>query len=581
MSALFRIIYAAHANGTHHKLALDALNAMGRADAENWRRVFLKHIEKYLEGAKAPDNTFKDFKNHVLHVGDHYWGGAPEKVAEWYATTVTALRAEQWADAAYAAGVLSHYYTDPVMPFHTGQTAAENNVHRAVEWSINRSYDALRKLGEEKFASLDVAVPEGADWLKRMSLNGAEYSHRYYETLLTHYDLTRGVVAPQEGLDPTARMAVAELLIYAADGFGRILDRAVAESGVSAPEVALSLETIIATLKVPQKWLEKRLTNAADRKLVEAMYDELKATGRVETHLPEDDRVVRDLHAAEIAAGKNEQRAVVRAARVSSSDLPDTAAVPDAPPALTAFEVKPVSPPARGTFAKSVSAVQHATSHAHMQKSVSVATAPAPAPPPISAAAPSEAPKQSIHAISTSVTPSPAPVLTPPAPPSVVVQHPAPKPSSAEAPDAADAARIYLRLTDPLEAAPSIGPKMAQRFANLGIITVADFLSHDARDMAQLLDNKHFDQMTLEEWQAQARLVMSVPGLRGGHAQLLTGTGYLDAHAIALADPVAFCADILKFATSSDGKRILRDGAPPDIEKIKSWIEAARLAKAA
>ena len=109
MSALFRITYAAHANGTHHKLALDALTHMQRPDAEDWRRVFLVHIEKYLEGAKAPDNTFKDFKNHVLHVGDKYWGGAPEKVEEWYATTVAALRAQNWADAAYAAGVLSQF----------------------------------------------------------------------------------------------------------------------------------------------------------------------------------------------------------------------------------------------------------------------------------------------------------------------------------------------------------------------------------------------------------------------------------------------------------------------------------------
>ena len=557
MSALFRIIYAAHANGTHHKLALDALNSMGRADAEDWRRVFLKHIERYLEGSKAPDNTFKDFKNHVLHVGDNYWGGAPEKVEEWYATTVTALRAEKWEDAAYAAGVLSHYYTDPVMPFHTGQTAAENNVHRAVEWSINRSYDALRKLGEEKFSNLDVAVPGGADWLKRMSLNGAEYSHRYYETLLTHYDLTRSVVAPQEGLDTIARIAVAELLIYAADGFGRILDRAVAEARVAAPAVSLSLDTIIATLKVPQKWLEKRLSNAADRERVEAMYDELKATGRVETHLPEDDRTVRDLHAAEIAAGKNEQRAVVRAARVSSAELPDAAALPDAPPAPTNFEVKPVAPPAKGSFGKSAHtappAVHAAQSHADAPKTAAVA----PSPPPVPAAA----------------LPAEAPAL-----PAPVGQHSAAKPVSA---DATEAPRIYLSATDPLEAAPSIGPKMAQRFAALGIHTVADFLSHDAHDMAQLLDNKHFDQMTLEEWQAQARLVMSVPGLRGGHAQLLTGSGYLDAHAIALADPVAFSADILKFAMSSDGKRILRDGQPPDIEKIKSWVDAARFAIAA
>ena len=112
MSLLFRIIYAAHANGTHHKLALDALNAMQGPNADAWRKVFLKHAGKFLEGSKAPDTTFKDFKNHVLHVGENYWGGAPEKVTEWYQTTVAALKAGQWEDAAYAAGVLSHYYTD-------------------------------------------------------------------------------------------------------------------------------------------------------------------------------------------------------------------------------------------------------------------------------------------------------------------------------------------------------------------------------------------------------------------------------------------------------------------------------------
>ena len=56
MSLLFTIVYAAHANGTHHKLALDALRYLARADAEPWRRVFLKHAEVYLTGSKAPDN---------------------------------------------------------------------------------------------------------------------------------------------------------------------------------------------------------------------------------------------------------------------------------------------------------------------------------------------------------------------------------------------------------------------------------------------------------------------------------------------------------------------------------------------
>jgi hypothetical protein len=70
MSLLFRIVYAAHANGTHHKLALDALRHLERPDADAWHRVFLKYAELYLAGSKAPDTEFKDFKNHVLHDRD-------------------------------------------------------------------------------------------------------------------------------------------------------------------------------------------------------------------------------------------------------------------------------------------------------------------------------------------------------------------------------------------------------------------------------------------------------------------------------------------------------------------------------
>ena len=77
MHLLFRIVYAAHANGTHHKLALDALRFLRAADGEQWQRLFLKNARLYLDGSKAPDTEFKDFKNHVLHVRDGLWGGAP------------------------------------------------------------------------------------------------------------------------------------------------------------------------------------------------------------------------------------------------------------------------------------------------------------------------------------------------------------------------------------------------------------------------------------------------------------------------------------------------------------------------
>ena len=86
---------------------------------------------------------------------------------------------------------------------------------------------------------------------------------------------------------------------------------------------------------------------------------------------------------------------------------------------------------------------------------------------------------------------------------------------------------------------------------------------------------------SLADWQDQAQLVIDVPGLRGTHAQLLVGAGYRTAQAVADADPIALSVGVLKFVTTSEGKRVLREGRPPDIEKIKSWVDVARHAVAA
>jgi predicted flap endonuclease-1-like 5' DNA nuclease len=141
--------------------------------------------------------------------------------------------------------------------------------------------------------------------------------------------------------------------------------------------------------------------------------------------------------------------------------------------------------------------------------------------------------------------------------------------------------RKYLFSSDDLEHAPSIGPKTAEKFAAVGINTVGDFLEHNPDDMAELLDDSQADAETLADWQDQAQLLIDVPGLRGTHAQLLVGAGYRTAQAVAEADPVELSANVLKFVSTSEGKRVLRAGMPPDIEKIKGWVEVARHAVAA
>ncbi len=215
MNTLFRVLYAAHARGTHHKLALDGLRSLTGPQADAWRCVFLKHAELLMTGSKAPDDSFKDFKNHVLHPRENFWGGAPPKVRNWYGHVVAALRLGDWATAAYAAGVMSHYLTDPLHPFHTGQSQAENDIHRAVEWSINRSYDALWKLGET--LPEPIIVPGTAEnWLEMLVCDGALIANAHYERLIAHYDFKRGVVDPPAGLDEVAQRLIAGLIVHAA-----------------------------------------------------------------------------------------------------------------------------------------------------------------------------------------------------------------------------------------------------------------------------------------------------------------------------------------------------------------------------
>ncbi len=300
MSVLFDIIYATKANGSHHKLALDALHHLENGAAHDWQRLFLKHVDVYLEGSKAPDKDFKDFRNHVLHVGDQFWGGAPAKARVWYDKLIRALKDKQFEEAVYCAGVLSHYYTDPIQPFHTAQSEAENNMHRAVEWSINKSYNMLRKKGLKDYAGLIVETGDGDDWIVEMVQRGATRSNQYYDALISNYNLDRGVVDPLSGLNENCHRFLSELVLYASLGFSRILDKAFLEAAVAPPKVNLSLDIFVASLTIPLRWVLRKLDNAEQRRAVEAAYDELQKTGKVEANLNEDDRMVRELYKKEV-----------------------------------------------------------------------------------------------------------------------------------------------------------------------------------------------------------------------------------------------------------------------------------------
>lgn len=300
MSLLFNVVFANECTSTHHKLALDALRHLEDEDAELWRNLFLYYFDAYLDGSKAPDKKFKDFRNHVLHVNDGYWGGACEKANEWYVQTVRHLKRGAWSKAVYSAGVLSHYFTDPFMPFHSGQSEEETQIHRAVEWSITKSYDELQNILEEQGGYPDLGAVEGEDWLAEMIRGGAELGNAHYQMIIDHYDLQAGVKDPPAGLDQEIKDAIAEQLGLATVGFARVLENAFDDADVEPPRVSVTLAGYLATLTIPIAWVARKLADAGERKQVRAMYQELQNHGRVERTMPADDREVRRLHAEEV-----------------------------------------------------------------------------------------------------------------------------------------------------------------------------------------------------------------------------------------------------------------------------------------
>jgi hypothetical protein len=146
---------------------------------------------------------------------------------------------------------------------------------------------------------------------------------------------------------------------------------------------------------------------------------------------------------------------------------------------------------------------------------------------------------------------------------------------------AEDSPKIYLTPEQDVVDAPSIGPKTAEKLNAAGIDCVDDLLKAHPIALAARLDDRHFTEQTIIDWQDQARLVCTIPGLRGTGAQLLVGAGYRTPDAMADADATELCAAVLAFATGTEGQRVLRDGQPPDIEKIKAWADSARKVLAA
>ncbi|MEM7767703.1 MAG: DUF4332 domain-containing protein [Pseudomonadota bacterium] len=522
MTSLLKHVITAHrCRSTHHFIAMGALDRFTGPQASAWHDLLLMHHEELLRGAKAPDADFKDFKNHVLHVGEGEWGGARDAATEWYANAVLALRDGKWGKAAYALGVMSHYYADPIQPFHTGQTEEEGAIHRAVEWSIAKSRsEIVRRIEAQGYPKVTVA--DGSGFVSDMVLEGALRAHPHYQTFIDHYDVHAGVSDPPSGLDDTMLDAIADLVAYATEGCAVLFEKAIEESGAVPKPVNLSIKGYLSTLDIPVKWVLKKMDNMAARSEVAAMYKELQATGKVVKRLPDDDKAVRKLHAKQVRRVK-----------------------------LEVLDAEPLKP----------------LGSKHVQRTplpeVNV--------PDVEVnAAPLEAPKRSAKGD------TPEDELVDPDAVSGDDGYVAPEAVYAEPEPLSPNERAPFAVGDPVQKAPSIGKKTAARLNKVGIETVEDLLIMDAHEIADALQHSHIGADTVQDWQDQAMLMLTVPGLRVHDAQILVGAGVRSAEALADASVRDLMRAATTFLENPETDRLVRAGDTPDDKEVANWIDLAK-----
>ena len=614
MNLLELVIIAHRCRSTHHFIAFDALQLLQGEDAGDWKNLLLKHHTNLLKGAKAPDTEFKDFQNHVLHVEDGEWGGARDAAMEWYGKAVEALREQKWGKAAYALGVLTHYYADPIQPFHTAQTEEEGAIHRALEWSIAKSRDTIKALIDVRgYPYVHAGTETG--FVADMVLAGAKYSNPHYQTFIDHYDLHKGVANPPEGLDQTLLDILADLIAYATSGVAVLFQRAFAEAGVKPQKVDLDLPGYFAALDIPIRRITNRLADARDRKTVEAMYEEFVETGKVVKNLPSDDKKIRALHCKHILRQPLEWLDMMPIRPLGTKHVPlpqhpqpveyqlKVVPVPVAGAALEAERTPTVAPDPEvfdpvETEDEAEAAPDLAVAAEIPEETPEITEAPE-----IEIAAEAEAAEE-IEAVATDAAepdPERADEQAEEAPEEATaaeamlaeldaVETIAPEPVPVADTDPVTVAPVeaanddehgtHITLDSPVVDAPSIGPKTASRLEKVDIWTIGDLLSADPAETAAALNVRYIKTDTLVDWQDQTRLMVEAPGLRVLDSQILVGAGIRCADDLAKASATKVLNAATSFLDTPKGARVLWGGENNvDKTEVEHWIGLAKSAQ--
>lgn len=282
---------------TSEHIAIHALGRLDGSDHEKWRDLLLLHHDALLDGVRAPVADFKDFKNHVLLLDEGEWGGARDAATEWYGEAVAFLRSRRWSKAAYALGAACAYAVSPTRPLHTVQSEEAGALRLGIERAV---YGAWPKIQEQLEADgyPDVALGDGPGCVSDLVLSGAQRAHPKAQTVLEHFDIE---AAQRGALDQTLFDTHTDLVGYAIGVVAALVRRAGDEAACEAPTVRLAVPSYLSLMDAPRHWMGRGVAGAQDKRRLAKMGAEYARTGKVVRALPEADKRVRALHARQVA----------------------------------------------------------------------------------------------------------------------------------------------------------------------------------------------------------------------------------------------------------------------------------------
>lgn len=613
MQRLLTILRAAHCRSTHHYFAIDALRQLKTAQSKRLANLLLKFHDDYLEGAKAPDTQYKDYQNHVIHVADNYWGGAAIKCQEWLDRARELLDQGKWKKAAFACGVLSHYFTDPIMPLHTAQSPSETVIHRPLEWSVCQSYAKILDRLEAADIDCSFSLATGEQWIGKAVLAAATVANQYYDRLIAGYDLKRGATNPRQGLSDEAVEILAELFSLSIHGTAAVLTRLADETTAQLPQVSLTMTNLLATIDMPLAWIVRKISDSKERKVVRAIVEEYQRLGSLEKTKPAEissvEQAKLDNPELRLALDSSQTDEIVRSvAQHTYTKVPiRPLSLPEIPGEATDEADHRVGHNSRDRVNRSRQAIEQLLGNTRDESPTTV-SAPAdvgseqilptamlgstqeqvldpdslshqfvslsearqglrvyrsPNPAVSNDATSSELSNSHQAAESIALAPQPTGIS------SKLRIAPETRPVEPESDE-------KVHYGSPLVDAPSIGPKTAKRFEKIGIRTIRQFVNSNSDEIVEGLATRWITEELIRQWQDQARLVCEVPALSGYRAQLLVAVGCRTSWHLRTFNTAALHSQLAQFCETAEGQHILRSAPIPSLDDVSIWTESAK-----